>query len=269
MDHALAVRKGEAVADLLENGEQRRERVFLHRLGHALREELEDLFERDAAHELHRVERLIVLVHAQLVNRHDVRVLELAGDLRFLDEAGDVVGGTVVEHHLHRHGAADRRFLRVEDRAHAALRDDSADVVFLLALDFLGQKLAHRCRRGRERDIRRRLRLHPAQLDGGRADLDFLPRPQLRRFGDRLAIDRGAIGAGEVFDEHLVVIDDELRVLARDELGLELDIRLRPPPEHIVPRRHHPPDEHVAAFAHDDFCFRNEHHFFSAAFCLS
>ena len=62
-------------------------------------------FKRDAAHELHRVERLTVLIHAQLVDGDDVRVLELAGDLRLVDEAREVVGRRAVEHHLHRHAA--------------------------------------------------------------------------------------------------------------------------------------------------------------------
>ena len=47
-------------------------------------------FKRDAADHLHRVEKLALLIDAELVDGDDVRVVELAGDLRLLDEAQHV-----------------------------------------------------------------------------------------------------------------------------------------------------------------------------------
>ena len=124
VDHALAVGEGDGVAHFLENGEQRGQRIFLHRLRHAFGEQFEHFAQRDAAHHFHGVKGLAVFIDAQLVDGDDVRVLELAGDLGLGDEAREIIRAGAIEHHLHGHAALDGRLLGIEDRAHAALRDD-------------------------------------------------------------------------------------------------------------------------------------------------
>ena len=59
-----------------------------------------------------------------------------------------------VEHHLHGHAALRGRVARVENRAHAALGHDFADVVFLVPQEFLRQEPLHGRGLRRERDIR-------------------------------------------------------------------------------------------------------------------
>ena len=76
------VRVGERVADLEEDLDAALD--ALDRAGVAL---LEPLAERDALHELHREVGHAVLIDRELVDRDDVRVLELPVHLRFGDEA--------------------------------------------------------------------------------------------------------------------------------------------------------------------------------------
>ena len=80
VDHAAAVRVGDGVADV---GEVREE---LEPLGQGPRLR-QLLLQRDAADQLLRVVGGAVGVEAQLVDGHDVGVLELAGDAGFADEA--------------------------------------------------------------------------------------------------------------------------------------------------------------------------------------
>ncbi len=151
-------------------------------------------------------------------------MVELAGDLGLVDEAQEVVGGIRVEHHLHGDGAADGGFLGVEDGTHAALRDDSADVVFFLPQELLRQHALHDLGGRGERHVGGGLGLQPVQLDGGGADLDFLVGPQPRVPGDGLAVHERAVAAAEVFDEGVVEIERELRVPAGDEVGVHADV---------------------------------------------
>ena len=81
---------------------------------------LDDFLERPAVDELHDVERLALLVDAQLVDRHDARVFELAGDLGLDAEAVDLVR-PLAQHPFQRHRPADRGVLGQPDFAHAAL----------------------------------------------------------------------------------------------------------------------------------------------------
>ena len=91
MDDAAVVRVGDRVADLEEDLEP-----LLEPLGRARRRFriVKPLVEIDPLHELHREVRHAVRRDGELVHGHDVRVLELAGHLRFGDEA------VAVERHL-------------------------------------------------------------------------------------------------------------------------------------------------------------------------
>ena len=82
MDDAAVVRVGERVADLEEDLDAALDPLDRPRV--AL---VEPVAERDALHELHREVRNAVRVDGELVDRDDVRVLELPVHLRFGDEA--------------------------------------------------------------------------------------------------------------------------------------------------------------------------------------
>ena len=100
------------------------------------------MIEKSAEASLHGAVRMAVFIHAQLLHRGDAGMLKLAGELRLVEEADKVVGRITVEHHLHCHGVLDGGVLRINDRAHAVLRDDFADVVFFFAQEFLRQQRA-------------------------------------------------------------------------------------------------------------------------------
>ncbi len=72
------MRKAHAIADFLEHGEQLIERE-LREHGRVAGAELQDhVGERDALHQLHRVEEAALRVGAEIVHGHDVRVGQLA-----------------------------------------------------------------------------------------------------------------------------------------------------------------------------------------------
>ena len=107
-----------------------------HRVGHAQQDAqvlvelllVDHLVPRRAVDALHRVEQRAFVVRAQVVNRHDVRMVELAGDDRFGDELVALVLADLGRRleHLHGHGAGDRRLMGRVDHAHAAFADDVA-----------------------------------------------------------------------------------------------------------------------------------------------
>ena len=120
MDHAAGVGEG-------------------HRVGHAQQDAqvlvelllVDHLVPGRAVDALHRVEQRACVVRAEVVDRHDVRVVELAGDDRFGDELvalllADLGRGL---EHLHGDGAGDRRLMGRVDHAHAALADDVQQLV--------------------------------------------------------------------------------------------------------------------------------------------
>ena len=78
---------GDGVADLLKDGEQLAERVPLNSLCIARPQRIEHLLEARPVHELHRVKRPAGRVEAELVDRDDVGVFELPGDLRLGEES--------------------------------------------------------------------------------------------------------------------------------------------------------------------------------------
>ena len=98
--HALGVRVGDRVAD----GEHvREEREPLGEAGAAV----DDVLQRAARDELHRVERLAVRPSPGVVERHDRRVLQPRGQPHLAVEAG-VELGCVREDLLDRHGPSER-----------------------------------------------------------------------------------------------------------------------------------------------------------------
>ena len=175
-------------------------------------------------------------------------VLKLRGDFRLVQEAHEGVGG--VEYHLHGDGALGGGLARTEDRARAALSDDHADAP-LFPQKLLGQRVLHHRGAGRERHVGG-LVPRPPQLARRGADLDFPVRPQARAPVSRtgLAVRRRAAQGAEVLDEGVVVFKDELRVLARNEVGVHTDGADGIAPDGVVAKRAE--DARVHFSIHDD-----------------
>ena len=78
---------------------------------------------------------------AEIVDRHDVRVIEPAGGLRLAAEAVDqlrrvLVGELVLADRLERDHALDHRVVRLVDDAHRAAPDLAPDLVLADVIDF-------------------------------------------------------------------------------------------------------------------------------------
>ncbi len=125
MDHAAGVGVGDRLGDGLEDGEEAGPVVVGAVAG------LEQLGQGVALDQLHREEGPAVGEGAELVDGDDAGVLELAADLRLLDEAADHVGvvAVVIAQDLQCHVAAEVRVAALEDGAHAAAGDLAVDPV--------------------------------------------------------------------------------------------------------------------------------------------
>ena len=162
-------------------------------------------------------------------------VLELRGDFRLVQEAHKRVDG--VEYHFQGDGALGGGLARTEDRARAALCDDHAEVLFF-PQKLLGQRALHHRGAGRGRHVGG-LVPQPPQLDRCGADLDLPVRPQARApvFRNGLAARRRAARGAEVLGVGVAVVEDELRVLARNEVGVHTDGADGVAPDGVVARR--------------------------------
>ncbi len=83
-------------------------------------------------HALHRIEQRARFIAPQIVDRDDVRVIEIAGDDGFGEELFPLLGvrRDVGLEHLDRDGAIDRRLPGGIDDAHAAFADHAEQLVF-------------------------------------------------------------------------------------------------------------------------------------------
>ena len=225
MHDAHRVRVGDAVADLLEDREQRRERKSFDCILLAFADAAEHLLQRGALHVFHRVEDLAVFIEAELVHRDDVRVLELPGELRLVHEAQHVLARKLAGclDDLHRDVAHDAEVARLVHHAHAAAADGAEHLVF-----FPLQNGAHR--REAELGIPQRrgehlggLRLQPDKKSRI-ADLHLLVRPHARGELDPHALDEHAVCRTEILDGQLVALEIQPRVVPRDALGINADL---------------------------------------------
>ena len=125
MDHAAGVGVGHRLRDRLEDRQEPGQVVGRARAGR------EQVGQRLALDQLHGEERPAVGEGAQLVDRHDARVLQLAADLRLLDEPADQVGvvAEVLAEDLDGHVAAEVGVAALEHGAHAAAGDLAVDPV--------------------------------------------------------------------------------------------------------------------------------------------
>ena len=109
MDDSSRVRVGNAVAYFLEDRQQPRNREARDGVGIAVADVLEDVAQCAALNQLHRVVDGAVGGHADVVQRNDVWMFELSGDLSFGDETVNRLIRRLfaVEHHLERDGAGE------------------------------------------------------------------------------------------------------------------------------------------------------------------
>ena len=120
-------------------------------------------------------------------------MFELAGDLRLVDEAHHVAFVRGVEHDLHGDGALSGRLMCVEDRAHAAARDDLADGVAFISEEFVGKKAPNDvAARPAAFGVLGRWVLTP-DFEGDIAEPDVVMRFQPGGFRDRLLADECAV----------------------------------------------------------------------------
>jgi hypothetical protein len=68
--------------------------------------------------------------------------------------------------------------------------------------------------------------------------LDFLVRPETRRFLHRLSIDQRAAVAAQVFDERVIVIHRELGMPRRDPLDLDPHLAPFIASDHVIAGPH-------------------------------
>ena len=131
VDHAAGMGEGDRVGHAHQNPQVLGQRLLA-----------DDLRPGRAADPLHGVEQRAQLARAQVVDRHDVGVVELAGDDRLGEELVAVVAlvGELVPQHLDRHGAVDRRLAGGIDHAHAAFADHFLQLELVRGLgDLAGQ----------------------------------------------------------------------------------------------------------------------------------
>ena len=103
------------------------------RLNFAAPQAAKDLGEAAAAHQLHGNEQPPVRIDAEIVDRDDIGMFELAGDLGFFDETFALTLAVVLEQDLHRHIAPNVAVDRAQDHAHAAAGDLAGDHIFFTA----------------------------------------------------------------------------------------------------------------------------------------
>ena len=124
VDHSPGVRVRHRLRHLEEDGEQ--PRPVVPRPATVA----EDLGQGTALDQLHGEERPAIGEGAELVDRHDPRVLELAGDLRLLDEAADQLGlvAVLLQEDLDGQVAAQVGVAALEHGPHAAPGDLAQDL---------------------------------------------------------------------------------------------------------------------------------------------
>ena len=125
MDHVPRMGIRHRVADADEDVEQPAQRVIAFLV-------FQDFGEAAALDHLHREETAAIRMHAELMDRHDVGMFELAGDLGLFDEAGLHVVVGMVEQKLDGDFAANVLIDGPHDRPHAAARDFAFDLVIRL-----------------------------------------------------------------------------------------------------------------------------------------
>lgn len=113
MDDAVRMRESHGLADFLKDAQKIGQRARLLRV----------LIQPAALHEFHYVKNAAIRQLADVVYRHDARMLELRDDARFAQHAGRQVAGRVGRvQDFQSHLAPKLGIFREINRAHAAAR---------------------------------------------------------------------------------------------------------------------------------------------------
>ena len=187
VDHAPRVGVGHRLADLLEDREE--SHPVLVRAPARRQQRRQGA----APDQLHRDEQPAVGEPAQLVDRDDPRVLELAADLRLLDEPADHLGvvAVLLPDHLDGQVAAEVEVAALEDRAHPApgeLADELVARRLAREVGHLGRARAGSAARRRRSPGDGRAgppRSHRPGPAGREAADGPVPRPTVRRIRSR------------------------------------------------------------------------------------
>ncbi len=123
--------EGDCVANREKRTQQPRQRPVANRRRILRLQLLQDRVERAALNALHRVVNPALVIHAQVMNWNNRRMLHLPGDLRLFHKTQDVFRRrqSRIEHSLQRHIAPNREILRIQHRTHPAARDFVANRV--------------------------------------------------------------------------------------------------------------------------------------------
>lgn len=225
MDHPLAVGECQRIGHFLEDGEQFPQRMVAEGVFLPLRHLVEHLLQGDSVHELHRVKDLIVLVHAQLVERDDPRVLEPRHDPGLGHKPRHTVLVGRVQHHFHRHRAFGRGLARAENRSHRPICHGPADLITPTVQGVVRQQPAQRGCSRRQGGVRGN-GLEPADFHRGGADLQELVGPEPGGFGNSRPLEARAVAGTEVLHQDPVEIDGEPDVFSRDEVRIQGQVGL-------------------------------------------
>ena len=156
VDHASSVGVGHRLADGLEDATGSGAGRAAGRSG---RSDQQDAARVRPFDQLHREIRPAVGEGAQLVHRHDAGMLELAADLRFLDEPAHQLGLVLVafEQDLDGQVAAQVGVAPLEHRPHPAARDLAEELVAVAALGGRGHLIGGRLGDGHAGVVGRRV----------------------------------------------------------------------------------------------------------------
>ena len=138
MNYAFRMREAHRIADFEEDIDEMHEWESLNDLPVPLSDAAEDVLEGAALDELPCVEDVSGSVDAELMDGHDIGVLELSGNLCFLDEAKHhaLFHFFFREHDLHGDRTPDVQVHCLENRTHPTASDHLADLVFLAIFRF-------------------------------------------------------------------------------------------------------------------------------------
>ena len=234
MPDTAAVGKGDGIADLLENRQQSGQGELAQGFGFADGERGQNLGERCAFDEFHRVEKLVLLVDAHLVHRHDIRVLEHSGDARLVEKAFHAARTPRVQHDLHRDLAAHGRLARLVNGAHTAMgHHASAHVAGTLAQQVRIDVLPH-AQRNRAEDGR-------------------LSVVEIRQTDRGLAVNEGSVLAVEVLNADRFLIHNKPRMRGGHARIIDVYVRrLTVAPDDVFAGGHRDVDKAPPA-SHEDF----------------
>jgi hypothetical protein len=144
MHYAARMGISQGMTDTDQDAQQAAQRILLLGRFRVAAQLFEHLGKTAALHHLHAEEQAFLAIDPEFVNRHDIRMFQLAGDLRLLHEASLFACVPLVEEVLDGHFAADVAVHCSQHGTHAAAGDLALDDVALARFTATGQQLADR-----------------------------------------------------------------------------------------------------------------------------